>query len=61
MAEVVLPDFQDEVTHKTGEASGVVITTYEKNGIRYLDVFADNRVIYDTPASNWETTVKYVE
>lgn len=49
-----LPDYQDEVKHVENETTGVVIAVYEKNGVKYFDVRADNRVHYETPAENWK-------
>lgn len=51
------PDYQDEVAHKTTGISGVVIAIYEKDGVSYLDVRADDHVYYETPAENWETKI----
>ena len=46
------PDFQDEVKHKGGTI-GTVIATYTLRGVPYLDVRADDRIYYKTPAANW--------
>jgi len=51
-----MADFQDEVRHVSGEAFGTVIAVYEKNGVRYFDVRADDHIYYETPAANWITT-----
>jgi hypothetical protein len=52
-----MAEYQDEVRHINGEAIGVVIATYEKNGIKYFDVRSDDEIYYETPAENWITTV----
>jgi len=54
---MVTPDFQDEVKNKNNEATGTVIAIYVKNGITYLDVRDNDHIYYETPASNWETTI----
>jgi len=57
----ILPDYQDEVKHTKNETTGVVIAVYEKNGIRYFDVRADDHVYYKTPAENWTVISKVDE
>ena len=51
---IVLPYYQDEVKHIDNETTGIVIAVYEKNGIKYFDVRADDRIYYETPAKNWK-------
>ena len=59
MAETLIPDFMDEVKHRTAGISGTVIAVYQEGLIRKLDVRVDDRIYYGTFASNWEVTVKY--
>jgi hypothetical protein len=56
-----IPKYQDEVKHKLNETSGIVIAVYEKNGIKYFDVRADNRIYYATLAENWTIVIPYIE
>lgn len=59
MATPKIPDLQDTVKNILNETTGKVITVYEKNGVRYLDVRGDDyRIYYDTPASNWEVVIE---
>lgn len=65
------PNFQDQVRHrKNPDGTGVVIakykdTTSETRGSRYINFIdvrtPDDRIIYHTPARNWETVVAYKE
>lgn len=58
------PDLYDEVKHKKNEITGTVIAIFPMLSSRtrtrkmYLDVRSDNRIYYQTPASNWEVTKK---
>jgi hypothetical protein len=48
------PDYQDEVRHILQGIIGTVIAIYDIDEITYLDVRVDERIYYETPASNWE-------
>lgn len=50
---VVLPGYQDEVKNINNEFSGIVVAVYVKDGIKYFDVRVDDRIYYETRASNW--------
>lgn len=54
---MALPNYQDTVKHKTSAIPvvGVVIAKYPWNNQQYLDVRADDRIYWATPAENWET------
>ena len=53
-----MPEYQDQVKHINGEVTGTVIADYVIRQVRYFDVRTDeDRIIYTTPASNWETTI----
>jgi hypothetical protein len=55
-----MPEFQDDVKHKSGEATGRVIATYELRGVDYFDVRLDDEegsILYETPAVNWITII----
>lgn len=53
-----LPEFQDDVRHREQQDEvGVVIAKYPIEGKQFLDVrMSDDRIVYKTPAENWETT-----
>lgn len=51
----LIPDFQDTVKHKTEGSQGVVIATYLKDNVPYLDVRMEyDKIVYSTPRANWE-------
>lgn len=56
-----VPNFQDQVRHKTADATGTVISKYPVDracplGKQLLDVrVSQSSVLYGTPAENWET------
>ena len=59
-----IPEFQDEVKHKTSDMTGVVIAKYSAPNMTvpgypqtwFLDVRgANEKIYYQTPAENWET------
>lgn len=52
--ESTRPEYLDEVRHKNGSMTGVVIAKYQYEGKRYLDVCGINeKIYYGTPEDNW--------
>lgn len=60
---IKLPEFQDEVKHKTADMTGVVIAKYPRPNMTVpgnpqlwaLDIRrADEVIEYNSPAENWE-------